>query len=799
MGAASADLFSNMRNLLRNVATLLAMLVCTISLVFGQTTPQTRENNQICMDPISGIGRGPYVNQARLSGLCVACAGSSSSAVVDGNLANFATIDLGVSAAGGYRISVRDSLQYYPAGNEAGFVLRYRNGGLLGLLNTALLNQLEVRTYRNNNLVETGRFNSGSGTLRANVLGGGGTGKQVLSFVTTQDFDEVELAYTGLASAGNSVEVYYAFEGPGTCPKDCLDALLTTGNNATATSGTIAPLNALGIPISCLSGSVSGSSGVVDSDSLGTPETIVSTLGLACIRYIEVGTATTYPAGYEAGFVVDNGAGLLDLSALGGITVSTYYNGVRQESFSGDGLVATSVLGTNSRVQLGFVAKQAFNSIRVSVDGVTVSVTLRVYHAYVKADLDSDGVADCLDRCAGNDLLDTDGDGVPNSCDQDTAELSVTKTSNSATATVGSNVTFTINVQRTPTYNATGVVVRDTLAPGLTYVSHVAAPGTVYEPATGRWTIGSALGGPTTTVSLSITARVDVTGVSTNIAEIIRSFDMDPNSTPGNGNLSEDDIASACVSVPIRLCQGSSVQLSAPDSYTAGVEWFRTFEGVTTSVATTPTFSASLSGSYSFTATGAAGCVSGNCCPVILQVDPQPTPTLAASQSVICVGASATLSVNNPDAGTTYLWSNGATGASISVNPTVTTVYTVSATSAAGCSGLASITVIVNQPPVQAAIVSICGAVGSSTYSFMINPATAGNGTQYYVTVGSNAEAGPYNYGAARTIANNTGSFSVAIRDAATGCSISLPVTPPTNCPTCPPKVCVPIRVARVN
>ncbi|MEZ0611748.1 hypothetical protein ACAW74_24770 [Fibrella sp. WM1] len=754
------------------------------------------------MDPVVGIGRGAYIDQARTSGICVACSGSSTSAVVNGNLADFATIDLGVSAAGGYRVSVRDSLQYYPAGNEAGFVIRYRDSGLLGLLDATLLNQVAIRTYRNGTLVETANFSSGSGLLKANVLGGSGSGKQALSFVTTQDFDEIELVYNGLVSAGKLLDVYYAFEGPGTCPKDCMDALLTAGNGATATSGQVGATVTVGpiqVNACTLGGSISGVPNVLDSDSTTNFATIASTVGLLCSRYIEVGTATTYPAGYEAGFVIDNGGSLLDLTALGGITVTTYYNGAQRESFTGSNLVFANVLGGSNKTQLGFKAGQAFNSIRISLTGVSVAVNLRVYHAYVKADTDNDGVADCLDKCTGNDLLDADGDGIPDACDSNVADLSVTKSSNSSTATVGSNVTYTVNVQRLSGPNATGVVVLDTLAPGLVYVSHVATPGTVYNPTTGRWTIGSALAGSTSTVSLSITARVDVRGVSTNIAEVIRSFETDPNSTPGNGNLSENDIASACVSVPIDLCQGSSVVLSAPDSYTAGVEWFRTFNGVTTSVATTPTFSASLSGSYSFTSVGASGCASGNCCPVILNVEPLPTPTLAASQSVICAGASTTLSVVSPVGSTTYVWSDGTVGTSVVVSPSVTTVYSVSATSAGGCSSVVSITVTVNAAPVQAPIIAICGPASSGTYSFVISPTTSGTSTSYFVKVGSAAETGPFAYGTPRQIDGNTGSFSVVIRDATTSCSITLPVTAPTNCPTCPPKVCVPIRIARVE
>ena len=220
----------------------------------------------------------------------------------------------------------------------------------------------------------------------------------------------------------------------------------------------------------CLLGSISNVPNVIDAGSTGNFATISSTVGLACRRYIEVGTPTTYPAGTEAGFLVDNGDGLIGLNLLGGVTITTYLNGIAAQSFSRSSLVTASVLGTTSRVQVGFKATQPFNSIRVSLTGIaTVAVDLRVYHAYVKTDADNDGVADCMDRCpTGSDLL--DGDGTPNACDQNIANLSVFKTASSSTTTVGSTATFTVSVQRTDQFDATGVVVRDTLPAGLTHL-----------------------------------------------------------------------------------------------------------------------------------------------------------------------------------------------------------------------------------------------------------------------------------------------------------------------------------------
>ena len=72
------------------------------------------------------------------------------------------------------------------------------------------------------------------------------------------------------------------------------------------------------------------------------------------------------------------------------------------------------------------------------------------------------------------------------------------------------------------------------------------------------------------------------------------------------------------------------------------------------------------------------------------------TPVVTvAGQSSVCTGSSATLTANVSGSGSySYLWSNGATTQSITINPTTSTTYSVTATSTEGCS--ASATHVVN-------------------------------------------------------------------------------------------------------
>ena len=119
------------------------------------------------------------------------------------------------------------------------------------------------------------------------------------------------------------------------------------------------------------------------------------------------------------------------------------------------------------------------------------------------------------------------------------------------------------------------------------------------------------------------------------------------------------------------------------------------------------------------TGTDANGCI--NTDQVLVTVNPIPTVGAGADQT-ICVDASVTLSGSGA---ATYTWDNGVTNA-ISFAPTATTTYTVTGTSAAGCTSTDQVVVTVNPLPVVnagvdqticiGASVTLAGS-GASTYS----------------------------------------------------------------------------------
>ncbi len=740
---------------------------------------QTIENNRICLDPI--VGTGAYVGSPLGGGVCVLCSITNPGNVVDGNLSNYASVSLPAQAISNYNIMiVKDSLQYYPAGNEAGFIIAPD----AGLLNTAALSNLSIQTYRNGALQQTATV-GGSPALNLAVLQSTSTGKQILSFTTSADFDEVRLVANGTLALLTTLRVYEAFEGPANCAHDCTNAITGAEASGVPTQGQS------GV---CLLGSISGATNLTDSDTTNFANINIP-IGVACTRFLQVPTTTTYSPGTFAGFAIQNNSTILSATLLGGITVSTYENGTLRETVSGTSLLsAVALSGTSPVYQLGFKTTLQFNQIRISITGVSVLADVNVYYAFIKLDSDNDGVPDCMDKCStGDDLVDTDGDGVPDGCDTNVIDLSLTKTVNNSTPAKGGTVTFTITATRdNTTQNATGVKVTDILPTGLTYVSSIAGTGTFYNNATGVWTIGSALGGTTNSIQLTITATADSSGVVTNVAQITAS-----NETDTDNASTQDHIASACVTVPIDICQGKTIMLIAP---TAGThQWYRNDTLIVG--ATNDTLIVATSGDYTVDFTSTSGCLSGNCCPIIIDVNALPSIN-AGSNFAACAGVTSTLTATGTG---TLLWNTGATTSTISVSPTLTTNYTVTITDALGCVNSDTVTVTANPAPLSANAVAICnnaGTTGTSaddTFTITLNP-SGGSGGNYTVTLNGSAVSGTFTYGTTSVPIPagliTSGNKTLVITDSNT-CALNTVVSPPASCSSCPPKVCVPITIVR--
>ncbi len=222
-------------------------------------------------------------------------------------------------------------------------------------------------------------------------------------------------------------------------------------------------------------------------------------------------------------------------------------------------------------------------------------------------------------------------------------DLSIFRVTSDVYVERGDLVYFTYVVTNDLGTDVDGIGVRIDLPPGLAYVSHFPLSQN-FDPATGRWSIGDIrFFEPQRIVTLEL--RVQDEGVLAATAEITAMSGTDIDSDPGNGALDEDDLVSACVSVPIRAECGQSVALSAPGGYT-DYRWY--LDGTLIPGATTASINVGESGSYNYqVGTVTSTCPLGSCCSALVTFD---SVSVTLSQSTVCTGGFDTVRIALPEA-----------------------------------------------------------------------------------------------------------------------------------------------------
>lgn len=200
----------------------------------------------------------------------------------------------------------------------------------------------------------------------------------------------------------------------------------------------------------------------------------------------------------------------------------------------------------------------------------------------------------------------------------------------------------------------------------------------------------------------------------------------------------------------------------------------------TTPAQTTATATGLSGGSYLLTVTTASGCAASY--PVALTPAAGPVITASASQTDICENTTITLNASALSGAVTgYTWMPGSlTGSSITVSPADTTIYSVAAIDANGCTDTAYVTVNAKENP---------------TSSFTITPANVCLGTPQTVTYTGNAPAtATYNWfgfagatvlsgsgqGPYTILFNNTDSTVLQLQVTDNGCTSGITARPDT-------------------
>lgn len=274
---------------------------------------------------------------------------------------------------------------------------------------------------------------------------------------------------------------------------------------------------------------------------------------------------------------------------------------------------------------------------------------------------------------------DDDDDEVINiSVPNPIADLSLQKLVSNSSPALGDNIIYTIRVSNAGPNNATNVEVQDILPAGLTLVSVTGADINTSAGSTATATFSNILTG--SSEEFYITARVIGSGSILNRAEVTKSDQLDPDSTPNNGgNEDDDDTNTITVLAPCNpttpliscanpyICLGESVSISAVGC-NGTVVWSN---GMTGSIITV-----SPSATISYNARCQVGtCLSPNSNNVQIIVNSIAPPLITASSNTVCAGGSVTLTATGCTG--TVTWSNGVLGSSISVSPTASiTAYT---------------------------------------------------------------------------------------------------------------------------
>ena len=145
-----------------------------------------------------------------------------------------------------------------------------------------------------------------------------------------------------------------------------------------------------------------------------------------------------------------------------------------------------------------------------------------------------------------------------------------------------------------------------------------------------------------------------------------------------------------------------------------------------------------------------------------LSINTIPTVTVSASDGTICDGESTILTASGANS---YTWSNGGTGASITVSPSTTTLFTATGTDSNGCTSSGGTTITVN-------------AQDSAAFSYAAS-AFCANGTDPSPTITGTA-GGAFTSTAGITLNSSTGEIDL---DASTVGTYSITYTTTGVCP----------------
>jgi gliding motility-associated-like protein len=301
-------------------------------------------------------------------------------------------------------------------------------------------------------------------------------------------------------------------------------------------------------------------------------------------------------------------------------------------------------------------------------------------------------------------------------CEQDTVTLTATSdiagtswlwdnglTINPITDSPGSTQTYTVT--GTTAFGCTGTAQTEVIVHPLPQVLLFASPNEICEGETTQVSASSDITGTTwiwntgqttnpITVNPSGTTTYTVTGTTSNgctaSSQILITVHPLPVITAGSSS------PQICDYQPVHVYSNSDILIDS---------WLWNTGDTSAMFVSNP----QITTTYQVTGTTINGCTSS--AEVTVIVHPNPLDSITLSSSTICEGETVQITANSMVPGTNWTWNTGQISNPLSVSPIATTIYSVTGTSPAGCTGSAYVQIDVNPLPivtVAANLTEIC-------------------------------------------------------------------------------------------
>lgn len=308
---------------------------------------------------------------AEVDGLCAGCSVTDAHNVIASDLGAPATVAVPVGVAGSARLDVAFG-EAIGRGAKVGFRI-----GASGPLDLSLLGYLTLTTYSEGQP----QVSSADGAPVRVLPSDDGTALVLMN--ARKDFDEVRLEVGSLVALSVDIRVYHAIAIPKVraiivreVPTEA-DGAWSDGD---ASGGICVPLLA---PCEVIE------PGNVTANDIEAFTRVSMPLGVGASAWVDVHLPEDQTLKPKAGFVIREGAGLLDAQLLDIITLTTYRDGAVQRSASGADLLDLKVLG-DGEVWVYMRSQRPFDQLRITFSSLlSVGVQVDVIHARLQYRVES--------------------------------------------------------------------------------------------------------------------------------------------------------------------------------------------------------------------------------------------------------------------------------------------------------------------------------------------------------------------------------------------------------------------------